>query len=37
MKEEVVTEFFRTKFICSLKKKKNNQLQFDLFLQNTDL
>lgn len=36
MKEEVVTEFFRTKFICSLKKK-NNQLQFDLFLQNTDL
>lgn len=22
MKEEVVTEFFRTKFICSLKKKK---------------
>lgn len=22
MKEEVVTEFFRTNFICSLKKKK---------------
>lgn len=35
MKEEVVTEFFRTKFICSLKK--TNQLQFDLFPQNTDL
>lgn len=27
MKEEVVTEFFRTKFICSLKKKTTN---FDL-------
>lgn len=34
MKEEVVTEFFRAKFICSLKKKTTN---FDLFPQNTDL
>lgn len=28
MKDEVVTEFFRTKFICSLKKKQPTPIWF---------